>query len=67
MTVGFGQGIAVAPLQLAMGYATLFNGGVYHPPTLLKIGPGHPLPAGQARLHARTPATGCARCCGWSS
>src|SRR5690349_9799740 len=47
MTVGFGQGIAVAPLQLAMGYATLFNGGVYHPPTMLKIGPGHPLPQGK--------------------
>ena len=47
MTVGFGQGIAVAPLQLAMGYATLYNGGVYHPPTLLKIGPGHPLPPGK--------------------
>jgi cell division protein FtsI (penicillin-binding protein 3) len=47
MTVGFGQGIAVAPLQLAMGYATLFNRGVYHPPTMLKIGPGHPLPPGK--------------------
>jgi cell division protein FtsI (penicillin-binding protein 3) len=47
MTVGFGQGIAVAPLQLAMGYATLFDGGVYHPPTLLKIGPNHPLPPGK--------------------
>ena len=47
MTVGFGQGIAVAPLQLAMGYATLFNGGVYHPPTLLKITPNHPLPPGK--------------------
>jgi cell division protein FtsI (penicillin-binding protein 3) len=47
MTVGFGHGIAVAPLQLAMGYATLYNGGIYHPPTLLKIGPGHPLPPGK--------------------
>ena len=47
MTVGFGQGIAVAPLQLAMGYATLFDGGIYHPPTLLKVGSGHPLPAGK--------------------
>jgi cell division protein FtsI (penicillin-binding protein 3) len=47
MTVGFGQGIAVAPLQLAMGYATLFNGGVYHAPTLLKIGPGHALSPGK--------------------
>jgi cell division protein FtsI (penicillin-binding protein 3) len=47
MTVGFGQGIAVAPLQLAMGYATLFNGGVYHPPTLLKISATHPLTKGK--------------------
>jgi cell division protein FtsI (penicillin-binding protein 3) len=47
MTVGFGQGIAVAPLQLAMGYATLFNGGVYHPPTILKIGRGHSLAPGK--------------------
>ena len=47
MTVGFGHGIAVAPLQLAMGYATLFNGGVYHPPTMLKVGRDHPLPPGR--------------------
>ncbi|HEY6663352.1 MAG TPA: penicillin-binding protein 2 [Sphingomicrobium sp.] len=47
MTVGFGHGIAVTPLHLATGYATLFNGGVYHPATLLKIGPNHPLPAGR--------------------
>jgi cell division protein FtsI (penicillin-binding protein 3) len=46
MTVGFGHGIAVTPLHLATGYATLFNGGVYHPATLLKIGPGHPVPQG---------------------
>jgi cell division protein FtsI (penicillin-binding protein 3) len=46
MTVGFGHGIAVTPLHLATGYATLFNGGVYHPATLLKIGPNHPLPRG---------------------
>jgi len=47
MTIGFGQGIAVAPLQLAMGYATLFDGGVYHPPTILKRGPNNPLPPGK--------------------
>ena len=47
MTIGYGQGIAVAPLQLAMGYATLFNGGIYHPPTILKIGPDHPLGPGR--------------------
>src|SRR5689334_1770033 len=47
MTVGFGQGIAVAPLQLALGYATLFNGGVYRCSTLLDIRPNHPLPRGK--------------------
>jgi len=41
MTVGFGHSLAVSPLHLASGYATLFNGGVYRPPTLLKIGKGH--------------------------
>jgi cell division protein FtsI (penicillin-binding protein 3) len=54
MTIGFGQGIAVAPLQLAMGYATLFDGGVYHPPTILKIGAGHPLPPGKRVFTADT-------------
>jgi cell division protein FtsI (penicillin-binding protein 3) len=46
MTVGFGHGIAVTPLHLATGYATLFNGGVYHPATLIKTGPDHPVPTG---------------------
>jgi cell division protein FtsI (penicillin-binding protein 3) len=46
MTVGFGHGIAVTPLHLALGYAALFNGGVWHPATLLKIGADHPVPAG---------------------
>ncbi len=54
MTIGFGQGIAVAPLQLAMGYATLFDGGIYHPPTILKIGPAHPLPPGKRVFTAQT-------------
>ena len=42
MTVGFGHAVAVTPLHLATGYATLFNGGVYRPATILKVGPGHP-------------------------
>jgi cell division protein FtsI (penicillin-binding protein 3) len=54
MTVGFGQGIAVAPLQLAMGYATLFDGGIYHPPTILKVGPNHPLAKGRRVFTADT-------------
>jgi cell division protein FtsI (penicillin-binding protein 3) len=43
MTVGFGHGIAVTPMHLASGYATLFNGGVYRPPTLLKVNAKHPV------------------------
>ena len=54
MTIGFGQGIAVAPLQLAMGYATLFGGGVYHHPTILKVGPDHPLVEGRRVFSADT-------------
>src|SRR6185369_13982942 len=54
MTVGFGQGIAVAPLQLAMGYQTLFNGGVYQTPTMLKVGPDHPLGPGRRVFSADT-------------
>ena len=47
MTVGFGHSMAVTPLHLATGYATLFNGGVYRPATLLKVNKNHP--AGKAR------------------
>jgi len=47
MTVGYGHGIAVTPLHLASGYATLFNGGIYRPATLLKVGRDHP--AGKGR------------------
>ncbi|MDP9162863.1 MAG: penicillin-binding protein 2 [Pseudomonadota bacterium] len=46
MNIGFGQAIAVTPLHLATGYSTLFNGGIYRPATILKIGPQHPAPAG---------------------
>jgi cell division protein FtsI (penicillin-binding protein 3) len=54
MTIGFGQGIAVAPLQLAMGYATLFDGGIYHPPTILKVGADRPLAPGRRVFSADT-------------
>jgi cell division protein FtsI (penicillin-binding protein 3) len=46
MTVGFGHGIAVTPLHLATGYATLFNGGIWRPATLIKRGAGNPIPQG---------------------
>lgn len=36
MTIGFGHGLAVSPLQLASGVATVVNGGVRHDPTLVQ-------------------------------
>jgi cell division protein FtsI (penicillin-binding protein 3) len=40
MTVSFGNGIAVTPIQLITGTASLLDGGVYHAPTLLALPPG---------------------------
>ncbi|HET9811364.1 MAG TPA: penicillin-binding protein 2 [Sphingomicrobium sp.] len=54
MTVGYGHGIAVTPLHLATGYATLFNGGIYRPATLLKVGPSHPVAGGHRVFTADT-------------
>lgn len=54
MTVGYGHGIAVTPLHLASGYATLLNGGIYRPPTLLKAGPGRPVAKGRRVFTADT-------------
>jgi cell division protein FtsI (penicillin-binding protein 3) len=54
MTVGFGHGIAVTPLHLATGYATLFDGGVYHPATLLKVDRNHPVARGVRVFTAET-------------
>ena len=46
MTVGFGHSIAVTPLHLATGYATLFNGGIYRPATILKVDAMHKVATG---------------------
>jgi cell division protein FtsI (penicillin-binding protein 3) len=47
MTVGYGHGIAVTPLHLASGYAALFNGGIWRPATILKVGKDHPVAPGR--------------------
>ncbi len=54
MTVGYGHGIAVSPLHLATGYATLFNGGLWRPATVVKRGPANPVPAGERVFSADT-------------
>ena len=44
MTIAYGHGIAVSPLQLASGVAALVNGGRYVPPTVLKSDAASPAP-----------------------
>jgi cell division protein FtsI (penicillin-binding protein 3) len=36
MTISYGHGISVSPVQLAAGVAALVNGGLYRQPTILK-------------------------------
>ena len=44
MTIAFGHGLSVSPLQLASATAAIINGGVLHPATLVKRGPDQPVP-----------------------
>lgn len=46
LTTSFGHGIAITPLHLATAYATLVNGGVWRPATLLRRSPSD-VPAGR--------------------
>ena len=36
MTIAFGHGISISPLQLAAGASAITNGGIYYPPTIIK-------------------------------
>lgn len=53
MTVAYGHGISVSPLQMATAVSAVVNGGVLHRPTLIKRPAGYAL-AGQQVLSART-------------
>lgn len=55
MTTAYGHGIAVTPLHLANAYATMVNGGIWRPTTLLKVAPGQ-APAGRRVLSEQTSA-----------
>ncbi|WP_298215237.1 penicillin-binding protein 2 [Acidocella sp.] len=46
MTVSFGAGIAISPLQLVTATIPIVNGGIRYEPTLLKVEPGGPQPQG---------------------
>ena len=37
MTIAFGHGIAVTPLHMITATAAIVNGGILHPPTMLKV------------------------------
>jgi cell division protein FtsI (penicillin-binding protein 3) len=53
MTIAFGHGIAVSPMQLVSGVAAMVNGGVLYPPTLIRRPPGELL-VGKRVISART-------------
>ncbi len=44
MTVSFGNGIAVTPMQLMAGTDAIVDGGIFHAPTLLALQPGQGVP-----------------------
>jgi cell division protein FtsI (penicillin-binding protein 3) len=54
LTAAFGHSVAVTPLHLANAYATLVNGGIYRPTTLLRVDRA---PEGQRVFTAQTSAT----------
>jgi cell division protein FtsI (penicillin-binding protein 3) len=45
ITISFGHGLSVTPLQLLTGVSALVNGGEYHAPTLLARSPGDETPS----------------------
>lgn len=53
MTIAFGHGISVSPLQLAIAGSAVVNGGVLHQATIVKPPAGY-TPAGQQVLSAST-------------
>jgi cell division protein FtsI (penicillin-binding protein 3) len=57
MTVGFGHGIAVSPLHVVRGTATLANGGILLTPTILARDPSDPPPEGKRIMNISTSDT----------
>ena len=54
MTVGFGHGIAVSPLHVVRGTATVANGGMLLTPTIEERTPGAPPPEGTRVMQLST-------------
>ncbi len=53
MTISFGHGISVSPMHTVAAAAAVINGGIFHPPTLLKRDPNAPVP-GERVISAQT-------------
>lgn len=54
MTIAFGHGLAVAPMQAMMAVSSLVNGGLLVKPTFLYQNPGSERPAARRVLRAQT-------------
>ena len=54
MTVSFGAGIAISPLQLVTAVLPIVNGGIRYQPTLLAVDPAGPQPAGERIMQQST-------------
>lgn len=53
MTIAFGHGISVSPMHTVAAAASVINGGIMHPPTLVKRDPAGEVP-GERVLSAQT-------------
>jgi cell division protein FtsI (penicillin-binding protein 3) len=58
MTIGFGHGIAVSPLQLASGVAAVVNSGLFRRPTVIRR--DRPVEEGRRVISAETSRAVCA-------
>jgi cell division protein FtsI (penicillin-binding protein 3) len=54
ITIAFGHGLSVAPLQAVMGVAALMNGGILIPPTFLKRTPAEAAAIGKRVIKPET-------------
>jgi cell division protein FtsI (penicillin-binding protein 3) len=58
MTVAYGYGLAVSPIQLATGVATMVNGGIFYPATLLPRSPRASEETEEAKTNEHAPEAG---------
>ena len=67
MTIAFGHGITVSPMQLAAAAATVVDGGIARAPTILARAPGARIPGGARDECFRLPPSSTSSCASTSS